>query len=64
MLKKLVSTALFLGISIFATAAAADVAPRCKCEAPGTAPAGGAAAAVFAAGAAIVVIARKRDRRS
>jgi hypothetical protein len=54
----------FLAFSTFAGLAMADVAPRCRCETPGTPVSGGAAAAFAVAGASVVMLARKRNRKS
>jgi len=69
MQKQLLATLVFMFCSALTAVAAADVAPSCKCEMPGTSSvsktpiANGAAVVVFAMGVTVVVRrARNRQR--
>lgn len=58
----LLSALAFALTTSLAGLALADVAPRCKCEAPGVAAQGGLAAVMAVAGASVLLFARGRRR--
>jgi hypothetical protein len=61
-IKRFAAATAFALVTSLSGLALADVAPRCKCEAPGVTEQGGLAAVMAIAGAAALIVTRGRRR--